>query len=99
MMSNGRPISADNGAKAFDDEFIFADGQFTSKAMLAHGFKTGPYRFETEGDDVEWSADLGRQRREGVRRRVHLRRWPVHVEGDASSRVQDRAVPIRDRRG
>src|ERR1041384_1480126 len=49
--------SADNGAKAFDDEFIFADGQFTSTAMLAHGFKTGPYRFETEGDDVEWSAD------------------------------------------
>ena len=49
--------SADNGAKAFDDEFIFADGQFTSKAMLAHGFKTGPYGFETEGDDVEWSAD------------------------------------------
>ena len=49
--------SADKGAKAFDDEFIFADGQFTSTAMLAHGFKTGQYGFETEGDDVEWSAD------------------------------------------
>ena len=48
--------SADKGAKAFDDEFIFADGQFTSKAMQAHGFKTGPYRYETEGDEVEWSA-------------------------------------------
>lgn len=49
--------SADLGAKGFDDEFIFADGQFTSTAMQAHGFKPGPYRFETEGDDVEWSAD------------------------------------------
>jgi hypothetical protein len=49
--------SADKGAKEFDDEFIFADGQFTSKAMQAHRFKTGPYRFETEGDDVEWAAD------------------------------------------
>ena len=49
--------SADKGVKGFDDEFVFADGQFTSKALQAHGFKPGPYRFETEGDDVEWSAD------------------------------------------
>lgn len=49
--------SADKGAKAFDDEFIFADGQFTSKAMQAHGFKTGPYRLESEMDEVEWIAD------------------------------------------
>jgi hypothetical protein len=49
--------SADKGAKEFDDEFIFADGQFTSTALQVQGFKSGPYRFETEGDDVEWSAD------------------------------------------
>ena len=49
--------TADKGVKGFDDEFIFADGQFTSTALQAHGFKPGPYRYETEGDDVEWSAD------------------------------------------
>lgn len=49
--------SADKGAKAFDDEFIFAKGQFTSTALDAHGFKPGPYRFETEDAEVEWSAD------------------------------------------
>jgi len=48
--------SADKGAEAFDDEFIFADGQFTSKAMQAHGFKPGPYRLESELDEVEWIA-------------------------------------------
>ena len=49
--------SADKGAKAFDDEFIFAKGQFTSTALDAHGFKPGPYRFETEDAEIEWSAD------------------------------------------
>ena len=49
--------SADKGAKAFDDEFIFVKGQFTSTALDAHGFKPGPYRFETEDAEVEWSAD------------------------------------------
>jgi len=49
--------SAKKGAKGFDDEFIFAEGRFTSTAMLVHGFKTGPYRYETEDADVEWAAD------------------------------------------
>ena len=48
--------SADKGAKEFDDEFIFAEGQFTSKALQAHGFKPGPYRLESELDEVEWIA-------------------------------------------
>jgi hypothetical protein len=49
--------SANKGAKAFDDEFIFAKGQFTSIALEARGFKPGPYRFETEDAEVEWAAD------------------------------------------
>src|SRR5438128_11277057 len=49
--------SANLGAKEFDDEFIFADGRFTSTALQAQGFEPGPYRFETEDEDVEWSAD------------------------------------------
>src|SRR5213593_1055583 len=49
--------STDKGAKAFDDEFIFADGQCTSKARQAHGFKPGRYRLESEMDEVEWIAD------------------------------------------
>jgi hypothetical protein len=49
--------SADKGAKEFDDEFIFAAGQFTSTALQVHGFKPGPYRYEAEDTEVEWSAD------------------------------------------
>ena len=50
-------VSASKGAKAFDDEFIFIKGRFTSIAMQAHGFEPGPYRFETEDTEVEWSAN------------------------------------------
>jgi|SRR6266850_2887153 len=49
--------SVSKGAKEFDDEFTFAEGKFTSTALQAHGFKPGPYRFETEEGEVEWSAD------------------------------------------
>ena len=49
--------SVSKGAKEFDDEFIFADGKFTSTALQTQGFEPGPYRFETEGEEVEWSAD------------------------------------------
>jgi len=49
--------SAKKGAKGFEDELIFAEGRFTSTAMLTHGFKPGPYRYETEDADVEWAAD------------------------------------------
>jgi hypothetical protein len=49
--------STKKGAKEFEDELIFAEGRFTSTAMLVHGFKPGPYRYETEDADVEWSAD------------------------------------------
>ena len=49
--------SAKKGAKGFEDEFVFSEGRFTSTAMLAHGFKPGPYRYETEDADVEWAAD------------------------------------------
>ena len=49
--------SANKGAKEFDDELIFAEGQFTSTVLQAHGFRPGTYRFETEDEEVEWSAD------------------------------------------
>jgi hypothetical protein len=49
--------SVKKGARAFDDEFVFVKGQFTSTALAAHGFKPGPYRFETEDAEIEWSAD------------------------------------------
>jgi hypothetical protein len=49
--------SAKKGAKEFDDEFIFAEGRFTSTTMALRGFKPGPYRYETEDADVEWAAD------------------------------------------
>jgi len=49
--------SADKGAKEFDDEFIFAEGKFTSTASKLTGSNRGRYRFETEEGEVEWSAD------------------------------------------
>ena len=58
--------SAKKGAKAFDDELIFAEGRFTSTAMLAHGFKPGPYRYETEDADIEWAADKQNDARDMV---------------------------------
>ena len=40
--------SAEKGAKAFDDEWTFADGKLTSAAMTRRGFGPGKVRLETE---------------------------------------------------
>jgi hypothetical protein len=70
--------SAKKGAKGFDDEFIFAEGRFTSTAMLALGFKPGPYRYETEDADVEWSADKQNDSKDLVG-------WGGRVDGKTTS--------------
>jgi hypothetical protein len=70
--------SSKKGAKGFDDEFIFAEGRFTSTAMLAHGFKAGPYRYETEDADVEWAADKQNDT-------TDLAGWGGRVDGKTTS--------------
>ena len=70
--------SAKKGAKGFDDEFIFVEGRFTSAAMLVHGFKPGPYRYETEDADVEWSADKQNDAKDMVG-------WGGRVDGKTTS--------------
>jgi len=70
--------SAKKGAKPFEDELIFAEGQFTSTAMLVHGFKAGPYRYETEDADVEWSSDKQNDTKDMVG-------WGGRVDGKTTS--------------
>ena len=70
--------SARKGAKGFEDELIFSDGRFTSTAMQIHGFKPGPYRYETEDTDVEWSADKQNDATDMVG-------WGGRVDGKATS--------------
>jgi hypothetical protein len=48
--------AAEKGAKAFDDELIFADGKFTSTALLQKGFKPVKYNVETEPNEAEFEA-------------------------------------------
>ena len=50
--------AADKGAKAFDDELIFADGKFTSTALLRKGFKPVKYHAEAEPNEAEFEAQL-----------------------------------------
>jgi hypothetical protein len=50
--------AADKGAKAFDDDLIFADGKFTSTALLQKGFKPGKYNAETEPHEAEFEAQM-----------------------------------------
>ena len=49
--------AAEKGAKAFDDELIFADGKLTSTALLQKGFKPGKYHAETEPNEAEFEAN------------------------------------------
>ena len=64
--------------KGFDDEFIFADGQFTSRALKAHGFKAGPYRVESEEEEVEWVANKETSRGD-------MAGWGGRVEGKTTT--------------
>lgn len=50
--------AADKGAKAFDDELIFADGKFTSTALLRQGFQPVKYHAEAEPNEAEFEAEL-----------------------------------------
>ena len=50
--------AADKGAKVFDDELVFADGKFTSTALLEKGFKPAKYHAETEPNEAEFEAEL-----------------------------------------
>ena len=49
--------TADKGAKAFDDELIFTNGEFTSKIMLREGFKPSKYKVETEPGEVGFEVE------------------------------------------
>lgn len=50
--------AADKGAKAFDDELVFANGEFTSRALLRKGFKSSKYHAEAEPHEAEFEAEL-----------------------------------------
>src|ERR1051326_8298458 len=49
--------TADKGGKPFSDELIFANGQFTSRAMLRNGFKTSKYKSETEPGEIGFEVE------------------------------------------
>ena len=49
--------AADKGEKEFDDELIFADGKFTSTALLKKGFKPAPYRGDIEPREAEFEVE------------------------------------------
>jgi hypothetical protein len=49
--------TADKGAKAFDDELIFTNGEFTSKIMLREGFKPSKYKVETEPGEIGFEVE------------------------------------------
>jgi hypothetical protein len=40
--------TAEKGGKTFNDELIFANGEFTSRALLRNAFKSSKYKVETE---------------------------------------------------
>jgi hypothetical protein len=49
--------TADKGEKEFADELIFADGKFTSTALLPKGFKPSKYNAEVETNEAEFEAE------------------------------------------
>lgn len=49
--------TADKGAKPFNDELIFAHGEFTSRALLRNGFKSSKYKVETEPGEVGFEVE------------------------------------------
>ena len=49
--------AADKGEKEFEDELIFADGKFTSTALLRKGFKPSKYRGEFEEKEAEFEVE------------------------------------------
>jgi hypothetical protein len=50
-------VTAEKGAKEFDDELIFADGKFTSTTLLRKGFKPSKYYAETEPNEAEFEVE------------------------------------------
>ena len=49
--------TADKGGKDIEDEWVFANGKFTSTAMAREGFKPAPYRLETEPGEIEFEIE------------------------------------------
>jgi hypothetical protein len=49
--------TADKGGKDFEDEWVFANGKFTSKAMVPEGFKPAPYKLESEPGEIEFEIE------------------------------------------
>jgi hypothetical protein len=49
--------AADKGEKEFADELIFADGKFTSTALLPQGFKPSKYNGEVEPGEAEFEVE------------------------------------------
>jgi hypothetical protein len=50
--------AAENGAKEFTDELIFADGKCTSTALLSKGFNPAKYNAEAEPNEAEFEIEL-----------------------------------------
>jgi hypothetical protein len=49
--------AADKGEKEFDDVLIFADGKFTSTALLPKGFKPSKYKTDIEPKEAEFEVE------------------------------------------
>jgi hypothetical protein len=49
--------TADKGGKDIEDEWVFANGKFTSKAMAPEGFKPASYKLETEPGEIEFEIE------------------------------------------
>ncbi|HXI85686.1 MAG TPA: hypothetical protein VNL17_16530 [Verrucomicrobiae bacterium] len=49
--------TADKGGKEIEDEWVFADGKFTSTTMAREGFKPATYRLETEPGEIEFEIE------------------------------------------
>jgi hypothetical protein len=49
--------TVDKGGKVIEDEWVFADGKFTSTAMAREGFKPATYTLETEPGEIEFEIE------------------------------------------
>ena len=69
--------TADKGGKEIEDEWIFADGKFTSTAMAREGFKPATYRLETEPGEIEFEIEQNK----AVRATNDVVIWTATIKG------------------
>jgi len=69
--------TADKGGKEVEDEWVFADGKFTSTAMAREGFKPATYRLETEPGEIEFEIEQNK----AVRATNDVVIWTATIKG------------------